>query len=231
MLNNIKTLIYQPEGRNTSVEVKIVDETVWMTQRAIAGLFQKGVNTINEHIKSILKSLGKENCLKYYTIEKQEGLRKIKRKILHYNLDVIFNIAIRGQYFEEFNKLINFSNKNGAYRELLVFIPIKEQRFGKMLKDTLEGIVDIYTQFKVEKYIVDFYLPEVGLVIEYDEKHHKKQIDEDTERQKFIEGRLGVEFIRVNEDEEFNGLNRIIKFLMKKRELNTTNIRGEHSAK
>src|SRR5690625_1748507 len=111
MLNNIKTLIYQPEAKNASVEVKIVDETVWMTQKAIADLFQKGVNTINEHIKNILKSLEKENCLKYYTIEKQEGLRKIKRKILHYNLDVIFNTAIRGQYFEEFNKLMNFANK------------------------------------------------------------------------------------------------------------------------
>ena len=53
MLNNIKTLIYQPEGRNTLIEVKIVDETVWMTQKAIAELYQKGVNTINEHIKNI----------------------------------------------------------------------------------------------------------------------------------------------------------------------------------
>ncbi|TXL61098.1 DUF559 domain-containing protein [Cerasibacillus terrae] len=231
MLNNIKTLSYQPEGRNTSVEVKIADETVWMTQKAIAELFQKGVNTINEHIKNILNSLEKENCLKYYTVEKHEGPRKVKRKILHYNLDVIFNIAIRGQYFEEFNKLMNFANENGTCKEFLVFIPIKEQQFGKMLESTLDGIVDIYTQFKVEKYIVDFYLPEVGLVIEYDEKHHKNQFDEDTKRQKFIEGRLGVEFIRVNEDEEFNGLNRIIKFLMKKRELNNTNIRGEQSAK
>jgi len=36
MLNNTKTLIYQPEDRKTSVEVKVADETVWMTQKAIA---------------------------------------------------------------------------------------------------------------------------------------------------------------------------------------------------
>lgn len=174
MLNISKNLIYQPEDRNTPIEVKIEDETVWMTQKAIAELFQKGVNTINEHIKSILKSLKKENCLKYCTVEKHEGARKVKREILHYNLDVIFNIAIRGQYFEEFNKLMNFANKNGACMEFLVFIPIKEQQFGKMLKITLDGIVDIHTQFKVEKYIVDFYLPEIGLVIEYDEKHRQQ---------------------------------------------------------
>lgn len=73
MLNISKNLIYQPEDRNTPIEVKIEDETVWMTQKAIAELFQKGVNTINEHIKSILKSLKKENCLKYCTVEKHEG--------------------------------------------------------------------------------------------------------------------------------------------------------------
>jgi len=215
MLNNTKTLIYQPEGIDTELEVRIADETVWMTQKSIAELFQKGVNTINEHIKNILKNLEKENCLKYYTLEKNEGLRKVKRNILHYNLDVIFNIAIKGKYFEEFNKLMNFANKNGACKEFLLFIPIKEQQFGKMMKSTLDGIVDIYTQFKVEKYIVDFYLPEVGLVIEYDEKHHKKQIDEDEERQKYIEEMLGVQFIRVNEGEELQGLNQVIKFLLK----------------
>src|SRR5690625_2788914 len=217
MLNNIKTLIYQPEAKNASVEVKIVDETVWMTQKAIADLFQKSVNTVNEHIKNILKSLEKENCLNYYTVEKHEGSRKVKRKILHYNLDVIFNVAVRGQYFEKFNKLMDFANNNGVCREFLVFIPIKEQQFGKMLKSTLDGIVDIYTQFKVEKYIVDFYIPEIGLIIEYDEKHHRKQIDEDKERQKYIEGRLCVEFIRVHENEELYGLNRVIKYLMQER--------------
>jgi len=102
MLNNTKTLIYQPEGIDTELEVRMADETVWMTQKAIAELFQKGINTINEHIKNILNSLEIENCLKYYSVEKHEGPRKVKREILHYNLDVIFNIAIRGQYFEEF---------------------------------------------------------------------------------------------------------------------------------
>jgi very-short-patch-repair endonuclease len=216
MANKTKTLIYQPEYCDTKIDVRLTSETVWMTQKAIAELFQKRVNTINEHIKYILKHLEGQNCLKYYTIVKKEGTRKIKREILHYNLDVIFNIAIRGQFFEEFNKLINFANANDVITEFLVFVPIKERKFGNMLKSTLDGVVDIYTQFKVEKYIVDFYISEVGLVIEYDEKHHKKQIDEDEERQKFIEEKLGVEFIRVNEGEELYGLNRVIKFLMKK---------------
>lgn len=173
MLNNTRTLIYQPEDRNTSVEVKIADETVWMTQKAMEELFQKGINTINEHIKNSLKSLGK-NCLKYYTVEKYEGPRKVKRKTLHYNLDVIFNIAISGQYFGEFNNLINFGQTNGVKKDFLVFVPIKERRFVEMLNNSLKGIVDVYNQYKVDNYIVDFYIPQLELVIEYDEKHHEK---------------------------------------------------------
>ncbi len=51
---------------------------------------------------------------KYYIVQNKEGTRKVKRKVLHYNLDTVFNIAIRGQYFEEFNNLINFAQTNGT---------------------------------------------------------------------------------------------------------------------
>ncbi|NMB18431.1 MAG: DUF559 domain-containing protein [Erysipelothrix sp.] len=215
MLNNIKTLIYQPEGRDTSVEVKIADETVWMTQKAIAALYQTTPQNITIHLKNISRILDLLQDTKYYIVQNKEGTRKVKRKVLHYNLDTIFNIAIRGQYFEEFNNLINFAQTNGVKKEFLVFVPIKERRFGEMLKKPLEGIVDIYDQYKVDKYIVDFYIPQLELVIEYDEKHHKKQIKDDKIRQEYIEEKLGVQFIRVNEGKELQGLNQVIKLLLK----------------
>lgn len=135
MLNNIKTLIYQPEGRDTSVEVKIADETVWMTQKAIAALYQTTPQNITIHLKNISRILDLLQDTKYYIVQNKEGTRKVKRKVLHYNLDTIFNIAIRGQYFEEFNNLINFAQTNGVKKEFLVFVPIKERRFGEMLKN------------------------------------------------------------------------------------------------
>ena len=46
-------LIYQTEDGKTKIEVRLENETVWMTQKLIAELYQKGVNTINEHIKNI----------------------------------------------------------------------------------------------------------------------------------------------------------------------------------
>ncbi|WP_047984316.1 DUF559 domain-containing protein [Ornithinibacillus californiensis] len=215
MLNNIKTLIYQPEGRNTSVEVKIADGTVWMTQKAVAALYQTTPQNITIHLKNISRILDLLQDTRYYIVQNKEGTRKVKRKILHYNLDIIFNIATRGQYFEEFNNLIKFAQINGVKKEFLIFVPIKERRFGEILNNSLEGIVDIYYQYKVDNYMVDFYIPQLELVIEYDEKHHKKQIKVDKIRQEYIEELLGVQFIRVNEGKELQGLNQVIKLLLK----------------
>ncbi|GAB3807449.1 DUF559 domain-containing protein [Virgibacillus kimchii] len=215
MLKNTKTLIYQPEGRNTSVELKMADETVWMTQKAIAVLCQTTPQNITIHLKNISRTLDLLHNTRTYIVQNKEGTRKVKREVLHYSLDVIFNIAIRGQYFGEFNNLINFTQSNGLKKDFLIFLPIKERRFGEMLNNTLEGIVDVYYQYKVDNYIVDFYIPELELVIEYDEKHHEKQIKDDKIRQENIEEKLGVQFIRVNEEKEFQGLNQVIKFLLR----------------
>lgn len=49
MQNETNILIYQTEDGNTKIDVRLANETVWMTQKAIAELYQKSVNTINEH--------------------------------------------------------------------------------------------------------------------------------------------------------------------------------------
>lgn len=53
MQNETSILIYQTEDGDTKIDVRLENETVWMTQKAIAELYQKSVNTINEHIKNI----------------------------------------------------------------------------------------------------------------------------------------------------------------------------------
>ncbi|WP_174615157.1 DUF559 domain-containing protein [Virgibacillus ihumii] len=230
MDNETDMLIYQKEDGNKKIDVRLENETVWMTQKAIADLYQTSTQNITLHIGNIIKFLEDQNSSRYYTVVKKEGARNIKRKILHYNLDIIYNIAIRGQYFEEFNRFMTFAKANRVNKNFITFVPIKEHKFCEMLKGSLKGIVDIYPQYRVNKYIVDFYIPQLELVIEYDEKHHVKQIMDDETRQKFIEGKLGVQFIRVNEGEEFNGLNRVFKFIMEKR-LNYSNVKDGRNGK
>ncbi|GEK91246.1 DUF559 domain-containing protein [Alkalibacterium kapii] len=210
-------LIYQTEDGNTKIDVRLENETVWMTQKAIAELYQTTPQNITLHIRNILQYADKRKYSCYFSIIKKEGLRNIRRKLIYYNLDIIYNIAIRGQYFEKINKLISFAKIHGLKKEYLEVFPIKEKNFEEMLKDSLIDIVEIHQQFNIDKYYVDFYIPQLKLVIEYDEKHHVKQIEKDKLRQKVIEEKLQVEFIRVKEGQEMKGLNLIIKDLLKKK--------------
>gem|GEM_PF-5185714 len=58
---NNDLLIYQTEDGKIKIGVRLENETVWMTQKAIAELYQKSINTIKEHIK---KFMPKENLKK-----------------------------------------------------------------------------------------------------------------------------------------------------------------------
>ena len=50
-----QVLIYQTEDHGNRLEVKLQDETVWLTQKQLADLFQKDVRTINEHIQNVFE--------------------------------------------------------------------------------------------------------------------------------------------------------------------------------
>jgi len=97
MQNETNILIYQSEDGNTKIDVRLENETVWMTQKAIAELYQKGVNTINEHIKNIY---AEGELIELATIRKNrivqtEGKREVEREVTFYNLEMIIAIGYR----------------------------------------------------------------------------------------------------------------------------------------
>jgi len=67
-------IIYQTESGRTKIEVRLQDETVWLTQKLMAELFQKDVRTINEHIKNILEEgeLEAGSTIRKFRIVQQE---------------------------------------------------------------------------------------------------------------------------------------------------------------
>jgi len=89
-------LIYQTESGETKIEVRLQDETVWLTQRGMAELFQKDVRTVNEHIKNILNEgeLDRSTIRKFRIVQK-EGSRRVSREMEFYNLDMIISIGYR----------------------------------------------------------------------------------------------------------------------------------------
>ena len=79
-------LLYQTEDGQTRLEVRLQDETVWLTQKRMAELFQKNVRTINEHIRNIFAEgeLVQESVVRKFRITADDG--KIY-DTQHYNLD------------------------------------------------------------------------------------------------------------------------------------------------
>ncbi len=89
--------IYQTDDGQTNIEVKFDNETVWLTQRQIAQLFDKDSDTIGLHIRNIFQSgeLEELTTTEESSVVQQEGKRQVRRKIKFYNLDAIISIGYR----------------------------------------------------------------------------------------------------------------------------------------
>ena len=87
-------LIYQTEDGKTRIQVRLQDETVWLSQKMMAELFQKDVRTINEHIRNIFSEgeLSPESVIRNFRITAADGKTYDTQ---HYNLDVIISVGYR----------------------------------------------------------------------------------------------------------------------------------------
>ncbi len=94
---NSKFLLYQTGDGKTRIEVRLENETVWLSQKLMAELFQKDVRTINEHIKNIYEEgeLQPEPTIRKFRIVQTEGKRQVSRPVDFYNLNVIISVGYR----------------------------------------------------------------------------------------------------------------------------------------
>jgi death-on-curing family protein len=90
-------VIYKSSKGESELEVKLHDETVWLTQKQMSNLFQKDVRTVNEHIINVYNEgeLKKNSTIRKFRIVQKEGNRFIKRNIDFYNLNVIISVGYR----------------------------------------------------------------------------------------------------------------------------------------
>jgi death-on-curing family protein len=89
--------IYQDKDKQTQIEVRFEEDTVWLTQYQLADLFKGSRSNIAEHIRSIYKSgeLDENSTCRKIRQVRAEGKRKVERQIDHYNLDVIIGVGYR----------------------------------------------------------------------------------------------------------------------------------------
>ena len=90
-------LLYTGSDGNVNVEVFLKDETVWITQKAMAVLFNVKVPAISKHLANIYESgeLEKEATISIMETVRSEGERNVRRNIEYYNLDAIISVGYR----------------------------------------------------------------------------------------------------------------------------------------
>jgi prophage maintenance system killer protein len=89
--------IFESADGELRLDVSLQAETVWLSQRQMADLFEKDVRTVNEHIKNIYKEqeLAEDSTIRKFRIVQQEGKREVTRNVEHFNLDVAISVGYR----------------------------------------------------------------------------------------------------------------------------------------
>jgi hypothetical protein len=91
------TIYKDAQNTNFQIEVRVEDETVWLTQMQMAELFEATKQNISLHISNVFKEgeLDKKSTVKEYLTVQSEGGRQVRRKVTYYNLDVIISVGYR----------------------------------------------------------------------------------------------------------------------------------------
>ena len=128
---NSDILIYQNSDGNIKIDVRLEEETVWLTQDQMATLFGKGRSTVAEHIANVFGESELEQiriCRKFRQV-RMEGRREVEREMDHYNLDIIISVGYRVKSFLlTLNPFFYWPPKRGTQliqaTTLLAFLPL-----------------------------------------------------------------------------------------------------------
>lgn len=90
-------ILFQTPGGETKIEVRLENETVWLTADQMAELFQRNKSTISRHIKNVFDSgeLQQDRTVAFFATVQDEGGRIVERNLTYYNLDMIISVGYR----------------------------------------------------------------------------------------------------------------------------------------
>lgn len=96
-MNELSVSIYQSEDGKVSLEVNLEKDTVWLSQKQMALLFDRDYKTISKHVNNVFEEgeLEREATVAKFATVQIEGEREVVRDIEHYNLDVIISVGYR----------------------------------------------------------------------------------------------------------------------------------------
>lgn len=153
-LPNSEIILYQTEDGKTKIEVRLENDTVWLTINQISELFQKAKSTISEHISNIYKEgeLPKALTVRNFRTVQIEKNRQVIRDLEYYNLDVIISIGYRVRSLQGTKFRIWATQRLKEY--LIKGFTLDDERLkaggylNKYFEELLERIRDIRTSEK-----------------------------------------------------------------------------------
>lgn len=159
-------IIYQPDDE-LKLDVRVEEETVWLSQQQMVELFQVTKQNVSLHISNIYKEgeLEKNATVKEYLTVQIEGNRTIKRKVAFYNLDVIISVgyrvkSLRGTQFRQWASRIIKEHLLRGYsvnQRLLLL----EDRIDRRLSEHDRQLLDLHQ--KVDFVVISSIQPKEGI--------------------------------------------------------------------
>ena len=165
--NNTQLLMYESADGITKIEVKMQDETVWLSIDQMAELFGRDKSTISRHIKNVFEEgeLSSDSTVANFATVQLEGTREVERDITYYNLDMIISVGYR------VNSLRGTQFRQWATQRLKEYIikgftmdddRLKELGGGDYWHELLDRIRDIRSSEKVMyRQVLDLYATSV----------------------------------------------------------------------
>lgn len=135
-------------GKDIEIDVKLKNDTVWLTQNQMAQLFQQKKQTISLHINNIFKEkeLSRSSTVRKYLTVQSEGKRTVKRNLDYYNLDVIISLGyrVKSKRGTQFRIWANKILKDYLIRGYVLNEKVLKEK-NERIKD-LETALDIFSQ-------------------------------------------------------------------------------------
>lgn len=206
-------ILYQTPDGESKIEVRLENDTVWLSADQMAELFQRNKSTISRHIKNVLEDgeLEEVATVAFFATVQNEGERKVERKIAFYNLDMIISVgyrvhSYRGVQFRIWatKVLKEYIVKGFALNDDL----LKRAGGGNYFDELLARIRDIRSSEKVfYRKVLEIY----GLSIDYDPRVEMTQQFFKTVQNKMhysVHGHTAAEIIyeRADSQKDFMGL-------------------------
>ena len=158
-MKNTELVIYQANNSNIKLEVRMEDETVWLTQQQISELFDTTRTNVVEHIKHVYDEgeLDAHSTCRNFRQVRKEGNREVVRDIPHYDLDVIISVGyrVKSKHGVEFRKWANkvlkdyilkgYAANNARISELGQILQIMQRTTNLLDSNQILNVIQNYT--------------------------------------------------------------------------------------